>query len=85
MYSEEAHAILRRQRAALEQLGADNARLNEEVALEERALALQERRRKGTSSVGASVTAAAAAAAAGGGGKSPGSVVRACVTTGMET
>jgi hypothetical protein len=78
-YSEEAHAIIRRQRATLEQLEGENARLKEEVALEARALALQERRRRRGQGVGAAAasTAHASSAATGGAdrGKSPGSLV----------
>lgn len=70
--------MLRRQRAALEQLGAENARLKEEVALEAKALALQEQRRqRGGFGLGpVMMPASSGAAGRGGGGKNPGSVVR---------
>lgn len=68
--------MLRRQRAALEQLGAENARLKGEVALEAKAFALQEqRRRRGGFGLGP-VMPVSSVWAGGGGGKNPGSVVR---------
>ena len=69
--------MLRRQRAALEQLGAENARFREEVTLKAKALALQEQRRHhGGFGLGPVMMLASSGAAGGGGGKNPGSVVR---------